>query len=242
MLADRLRDRILSGQWLPGRSLPTERELVEESALSRASVREALRILEVEGLIETRRGRNGGSRVRRPSDEQIIRSLALYIQGARVNFRSLLEVREAIEPAAAALAAERRSAADLKRLIELNALLPEAAGDSARFLAVNLDWHMTIVRASRNEFFTAFMTALSEAIREATAIDAFDNSGIRKATVRAHQKVIEAIEAGDADAARKSMAAHVEAATEVSLQNPVRDLRSAEGADGRKAVREPRSA
>src|SRR5690606_27239204 len=64
VLAERLRQMILSGQIQPGHQLPAERELVKETSLSRASVREALRILELEGLIETRRGRGGGSVVR----------------------------------------------------------------------------------------------------------------------------------------------------------------------------------
>ena len=67
VLAEHLRETILRGELAEGSPLPTERELGERSGLSRASVREALRILESEGLIQTRPGRNGGASVKQPT-------------------------------------------------------------------------------------------------------------------------------------------------------------------------------
>ena len=108
VLAARLRELILSSGLAEGTPLPPERELVAQSGLSRASVREALRVLETEGLVLTRAGRNGGSQVRRPGRESISRSFELFVRSHGVRFEALLEAREAIEPAAAALAAIHR--------------------------------------------------------------------------------------------------------------------------------------
>ena len=90
VLADRLRERILSNGTQEGTLLPTERELVVQSVLSRASVREALRVLETEGLISTKSGRSGGSVVRRPGPEAIWRSLKLFVRGHGVRFEAVL--------------------------------------------------------------------------------------------------------------------------------------------------------
>src|SRR3712207_4142903 len=80
ILAGKLRDIILSGRIPAGGALPTERELVAQSGLSRASVREALRVLEVEGLILTRVGRSGGSTVTLPGRASVARSLELFVR------------------------------------------------------------------------------------------------------------------------------------------------------------------
>ena len=81
VLAAMLREKILQGGIEVGTDLPNERELGAQAGLSRASVREALRILEGEGLIVTRVGRNGGSAVVRPSSETIERSVGIFIRG-----------------------------------------------------------------------------------------------------------------------------------------------------------------
>ena len=87
VLADRLRQGILSGQLRPGELLPPERKLVEQTGLGRASVREALRMLEVEDLIEARLGRYGGWLVRRPDEESVARSIDVFIRGPEAPLR-----------------------------------------------------------------------------------------------------------------------------------------------------------
>lgn len=218
VLAAHLRQKILSGEIEPGQQLPSERDLVAETSLSRASVREALRLLEVEGLIETRRGRNGGSTVRRPTGNELSRSLAVFIRGARLRLNALLEAREAIEPAAAALAARYRTDLELEAIRQSNERMRAVSGDTAAFLAENVEWHLAIVRASRNELFIAIMGSLAPAIHEATEIEPFRRPEIREATIAAHDRVVAAIERRDADAARKYMAGHVKAASEIAVQ------------------------
>src|SRR2546421_11491774 len=116
VLADDLRERILLGEFPEGTALPTERDLVAQTQMSRATVREALRILEVQGLIRIKTGRAGGAYVQKPDDESVADSVALAIRGRRIRMAALLETREAIEPACAQLAAKYRTDADLERL------------------------------------------------------------------------------------------------------------------------------
>src|SRR5690242_13442161 len=84
VLADQLREHIRSGAWPEGQALPTERALSEQAGLSRTTVREALRMLEIDGLIEIRPGRGGGARVRRPQGDELARQLELFIWGRNI--------------------------------------------------------------------------------------------------------------------------------------------------------------
>jgi len=142
VLAEHLRETILRGELAEGSPLPTERELGERSGLSRASVREALRILESEGLIQTRPGRNGGASVKQPTAQSIARSVGLYVRGQRIRLRSLLETREVIEPAMARLAAANRTDDDLAHLAAAQARLKASMKDRIAYLEANVDWHM----------------------------------------------------------------------------------------------------
>lgn len=221
VLADSLREQILDGRLRVGAVLPNERDLAGRAGLSRASVREALRILEVEGLIATRTGRNGGSEVIRPSLATIERSIGIFIRGQNIRLESVLEVREAIEPHAARLAAMHRTEADFRALRECHRRLVEQIDDVPAFLRANLDWHVSVVLAAHNELLSAFVGAFAQTVYQSTDLQEFSPPDIRATVARAHQAVMDAIEAGDADAAWRRMARHVGAYVErVKLVGP----------------------
>src|SRR2546423_7950536 len=110
--AQHLRERTRWGAWPEGVALPTERALSEQAGLSRTSVREALRMLELDGLIEIRPGRGGGARVRRPAGDELTRQLELFIWGRDISVEHLHDVRTALEALGAEGAARHRTAAD----------------------------------------------------------------------------------------------------------------------------------
>ena len=209
VLADSLREQILDGRLRVGAILPNERDLAERAGLSRASVREALRILEVEGLIATRTGRNGGSEVIRPSLATIERTIGIFIRGQNIRLASVLEVREAIEPHAARLAALHRTEQDLANLHACHQRLVQHIDDVSAFLRANLDWHVSVVLAGHNELLSAFVSAFAQTVYQATDLQEFSPPEIRRTVARAHQSVMDAIKVGDADAAWRRMARHV---------------------------------
>jgi DNA-binding FadR family transcriptional regulator len=209
VLADSLREQILDGRLRVGAVLPNERDLASRAGLSRASVREALRILEVEGLIATRTGRNGGSEVIRPSLATIERSIGIFIRGQNIRLASVLEVREAIEPHAAKLAALHRTDEDIQVLHDCHRRLVQQIDDVPAFLRANLDWHVSVVLAAHNELLSAFIGAFAQTVYQSTDLQEFSPPDIRATVARAHQAVMDAIEAGDADAAGRRMARHV---------------------------------
>lgn len=211
VLAEHLRESILTGKLQAGALLPNERELAEKAGLSRTSVREALRMLEVEGFVSTRTGRNGGSVAQIPSHEALEKAIHLFIRGQRVRFQSMLETREAIEPACARLAALRRTDADLAALQAIHERMAAGINDLQAFLATNLEWHLAVVTASHNELMIGFMRAISTVILTSTDIDGFNSGAVRAAVLRAHERVLDAIRDGDADGAHRRMARHLRA-------------------------------
>jgi DNA-binding FadR family transcriptional regulator len=214
-LANELRERILGGHVSEGSALPPERELVDATGLGRGSVREALRVLETEGLIRTKTGRHGGTFTTLPSEAGMARSVSLFVRGRRVPIRALLEARMTIEPSLAYFAALNRSDTDLAALKAAAAEM-EAAPDDAAFGRANIAWHYAVANASHNELLVAFLSSISSAIvQESTAhARAFEGQAfgdIRAAVTRAHRGITEAVERRQADAAKRRMERHLRA-------------------------------
>jgi DNA-binding FadR family transcriptional regulator len=218
VLAHELRERILTGEFAEGLALPPERELVLQTRMSRTTVREALRILEVQGLVRIKTGRSGGAYVQRPGGDSIASSVSLLIRGQQVRLADLLETREAIEPFCASLAARNRTDADLARLDAANAAIADLDAPLARFLQANVDWHVAVAAAGHNEILTGLMTALSRAIYAATENEQFIDADVRKTTLRAHRTITVAIRAKDPDAAVRRMNRHVHTYAEAILK------------------------
>lgn len=209
ILAADVRERIFSGELAEGTALPPERELVEQTGLSRATVREALRVLEVENLLRIRPGRGGGAFVHRPDHRSLANTVHLVIRGQRIRLESLHQTREAIEPTCAALAARQRTDADLAELDEANVDLADAGAEIPRFLRANIRWHNAVATAGRNELLIGLMSALSQSIYAATDLEQFMDARIRELTARAHAAITEAIREQDEAAAARRMTRHV---------------------------------
>lgn len=219
VLADDLRERILRNEFPEGTPLPPERELVAQTSMSRTTVRESLRILEVQGLVTIRTGRTGGAFVRRPDSDSMADSVELLIRGRQIRLDDLLETREAIEPQCAGLAARHRTDEDLDRLEELNARIEDTKGPSlAEFLQTNVDWHVAVADASHNELLSGMMRALSQAIYEGTDNQGFVDDEVRATTVKAHRAITRGIRAQDYDAAVRRMSRHVHSYAEAILK------------------------
>lgn len=216
VLAARLRELIVQGRFAPGDYLPTERDLVTESALSRTSVRDALRVLEAEGLISTKAGRTGGSMVTLPGRESVSRSVELFVRTHGISLDSLLECRVAVEPTLARLAARKRTAAQLAEISAIHDQFVASVDNVPLYKRINLDWHLAIARASGNEPLTALMEAISMPIRDAMDYQHVTTSELRSAAVKAHTVILNAIAAQDEEAAFKRMERHVSAYRDVA--------------------------
>src|SRR5689334_3137788 len=149
--------RIVSGQYKPGEILPTEPKVQAEFGVSRTAVREAIRLLSAKGLTLSRP--KVGTRVRPTMDWNMFDADILRWQvddNPSDDFiNALFEMREIIEPSAAALAAERSGADELEALgAAMEGIQNEARGSDPQ-IAADLDFHLTILRASRNPMLSS---------------------------------------------------------------------------------------
>jgi len=208
-LAGAIREQILSGKLQSGDMLPNERELVDQSGLSRGSVREAMRILETQGLIATSVGRNQGRRAISPSQSVVRNSIDLFIRGRRVPFASLMETFETLAPSICALAAANRTEADIAMLRERQENLKITLG-AKRFVQANLEWHLAVGRASHNPLLSAIYEGLGPNLTD-PHVAGFTSKEVRITARGAVDRIQESILAGDADAAHRKMLSHVQA-------------------------------
>ena len=223
VLAGELRERILNGELAEGAPLPAERELVKQTQMSRATVREALRILEVQNLVRVKAGRAGGAFVQRATTKSMANSVSMLIRGRRIKLADLMQTREALEPFCAELAARNRTDKELAELDRANEAIVDPEADLAQFLQANVDWHVGVAVASHNELLTGFMIALSEAIYAGTENAAFVDAEVRAITAKAHRSITAAIRDRDTAAAGRRMRRHVHSYADALAESDERD-------------------
>jgi DNA-binding FadR family transcriptional regulator len=213
LVLDQIRRAIQIGRFPAGERLPSERELADQLGVSRTTVREAMRVLQGERLIETRRGRNGGAIVIAPETTPAERRRVVSRRLAELE--NVFDYRLAIEPAASRIAAERRTKADIAALRELVTALGELATASdrdspspvARFFATDAEFHDRIAETTRNPL-------LLQAVGDARAAMFLPVGGVfielHPDANRGHEDIFAAIEAGAATAAQTAMRQHIE--------------------------------
>ncbi|XVQ14730.1 FadR/GntR family transcriptional regulator [Spirillospora sp. CA-255316] len=150
VLAADLRRRILSGELEEGRRLPPEADLTVSLEVSRDTLREALRILESQSLIEIRRGRGGGAVVRRPGLASVSRYVALLLQVRQATLADLEEARSLIEPPAAGQSAERLGREELDYLVTLHETERSAEGNALAFATAVAAFDQAVTELSGN--------------------------------------------------------------------------------------------
>lgn len=212
-IADQLRELIITGDLAPGQRLPTEAVLAREFGVSRATVREALRILAAQHLIRTGKGAGGGSYVTVPTFDHVsefLRSnIALLSRTEDVSLAEFLEAREELEVPAARLAARRRADEDLHRL--RGAVLGEhETGRSVdeRF-ALNRRFHTTVLEAAGNRLMLVAAQPIFYVLQTNLARAGLDDA-FHRGVDEHHRAITQAIEEGDEAAAERHMLDHLE--------------------------------
>jgi len=198
------------GELHPGDQLPAERALAEQFQVSRASVREALRSLELLGIVETHAG--GGTFVRRTVPEDLARPLSNLIARGHT-IADVIEVRGLIEPAIAAAAANRMTGPELD---ELRTILEEqgrkvAAGEP--YADEDTRFHELIGHGARNELLTTMLGVIWDVLRSSRE-QWLQTNDRAHASIDAHRRILTALEGHDADAARRAAAEHIHAVGE----------------------------
>ena len=195
---------ILGGVYAPGDLLPREDDLAEKLGVSRTSVREAVKVLSAKGLLEARR--RVGVRVRDRDDWNLLDTLVLSwhpdVGRDEALTTSLIEARSIIEPAAAALAAKRATAADLARIEQAYlGMERNVRSDLEACCEADLRFHASVIAASHNVVLKGLTGTIEAALRATFAITNRLMTAQSRA-LAAHRAVLDCIRMRDADGAR----------------------------------------
>ncbi|GMV96962.1 MAG: FadR family transcriptional regulator [Phycisphaerae bacterium] len=197
------------GEWKIGSTIPSERTLINDFGVSRIAVREALSMLRGLGVLDIGHGRR--TVVRRIDSETFGRLFPIMLSsGGQRTFDQIFDVRIVLESRSAFLAAGQRTEAECDHLRALCARFREQAGQGGeQALATDLEFHLTIARATRNPLYAILLEALMGFIAFAQR-ESCRNEPLRwQRAVLAHEAIAEAIAAGDAERARAEMEGHL---------------------------------
>lgn len=202
---------IMGAGYTEGDKLPTEAALAERFSVSRPVVREALAQLREDGLIEVRRG--SGSYVRKRPSPAMLQFAPL---GSIADIQRCFEFRAAVEPAAAALAAVRRTDEDMEVLSAALGALDAAVASGALGTDADFAFHQAVAATSGNRFFEVTLSSLEEAITSAMSVNRnlslLDPQRRLALVQREHQQIFNEIKAGSSEGALRSMRLHVDGA------------------------------
>lgn len=235
IVASSLREDILSGRLKEGDSLPRQEHLFTQFRVSPPALREAMRILETEGLISVRRGNVGGAVVHLPTNQRIARMISMVLQTQQTTLSDVSGALLHLEPVCAALCADREDRAEtvvpaLRATIKAQ---HEVLDDVAQYTALARQFHETLVNQCGNETMIVIIGSLetiwtaheSTVWADFSMTDAPDDDetsplarGMRQAALRDHEKLLTAIEAGNGKKAVALASTHLAATRASSSQ------------------------
>lgn len=198
---------ITDGRLPPGSQLPTEAHMLERFGVGRGTLREALRILEVNGLIYLKPGPGGGPVVQEATTHSFGRMATLFFNARGFTIRELIEARLIMEPVTARMAAIRQDPGGLEKL-ETMVFDPNA--DDRTYRASSADFHTLVMEMSGNGVISLFAESLMEVFQDRVSGSFFPAGKKRRQVVATHQDIARAILSGDAETAERLMFEHME--------------------------------
>jgi GntR family transcriptional repressor for pyruvate dehydrogenase complex len=205
LVAERLLGLISSRRLDPGDPVPSERELVDLYRVGRSSVREALRMLESQGVI--RSGANGSFRVAE-FGSTLDTSLGFLLSVDAADVGELFETRRILEGEAAALAASRRTKAQLRAMADAIAEMEDGLDSEERFITADLRFHLLVAQATRNRVLLHLMDAI-RALLQRSLSSSYHIPGSPERAIEMHRLILEAVEGRRPEEARQRMQEHV---------------------------------
>ena len=208
-VAAAIAERILSGVVLPGEALAPERELCHEFGVSRTVIREAIRSLSAKGMVESIGG--SGVRVLAIDAGTVGESLRNLLRSSDVDYAKVDEVRRAVEVAAAGVAAARVTPDDVSRAEAELRRMRERIDDLEQCVEADLAFHRAIADATGNALFSILLDSLGAPLVDVRRTN-LGRGGIarRRRIIAAHQRILDAVAAGDGERARAAMEAHLD--------------------------------
>lgn len=213
LVASSISREIAQGRLSPGDQLPTEQALAQTFGVSRNVVREAIARLRSEGRIWSQQGR--GAFVADVPNSTVLTIDHDSLQQADA-FQNLFEIRGILEIQVAALAAKRRTEADLAAMRGALATMAAAPYGSVTWLKTDLEFHKTVAAATQNTYMVPFLMFASERVRDSILASGNQrrSDDLASITLGEHQQILDAIKAGDPEAAQRAMHLHLAGAAQ----------------------------
>lgn len=214
LVADEITSWITSGRYRPGDHLPPEGELAKQFGVSKPSVRESLRQLVAFGAIEITHGRP--PTVKAMNSEPLINFFHLAVTPESGGLKEAVELRRALEAQSVLLATQRATKEDLAQLDAIVKRLDIHKADFAKWVPEHVDFHLALVKASHNRFFSFLVDALKDTIEKTNRmiLAAQPNRNPDQAFAR-HLAIYEAVRSRDVEKARAAIEKHFEAVDKV---------------------------
>ncbi len=206
-IANRIRSLILDGTFKLEQALPSERELAMRLEVSRSSVRDGIRRLEVLGLLESRHGQ--GTFPQELSVDNMVMPLASALTVNRARQDDLMDVRRIFEPAVARVAAQRVTAAEIEELDRLLADQRRKVRSGEPTIGEDTAFHAALARATHNPVVVRLMETLNDLMVEART-RTLQQRGRPLRSLRGHEAIVEALRRGDAHGAAQAMSEHID--------------------------------
>jgi GntR family transcriptional repressor for pyruvate dehydrogenase complex len=225
-IATHIEQLIVDGGLQPGDRIPPERELAKTLGVSRASLREAMHELESRNLIDRRQGR--GTTVASPSAERL--SLLDELSKQAVEQLNAAELRDIVEPRIAFLAATRRAATNIRSLDDILRRSVDAPS-AEESLRLDIKFHVELAHAAQNPLLSTLVGVTNDWTLE-TRRHSHDTADARRSSIEGHRRILDALIAGDAEAARLAMESHLADVRRLVADRPIApDTRSRRRAD-----------
>jgi GntR family transcriptional regulator, transcriptional repressor for pyruvate dehydrogenase complex len=206
-VAQQLQRMIVDGLFQPGEKLPPERELAEMLQVSRGSLRDAIRTLELMGLVEPRQGE--GTVVVDPTAKSLINPLATVLLRQRELVSDLLEFRRMIEPTLAARASVNASEEEIAAMQEILRRQKEKMDRGELAIDEDSEFHYAIAQAARNSVVLKVLDAFMDLLRESRERSLQADGRLQK-SFTGHRQILTAIRRRDRAAAEQAMRRHIE--------------------------------
>jgi DNA-binding FadR family transcriptional regulator len=210
LVAQRIMRDVITDRLQPGDLLLPERTMLEKYRTGRGTLREALRLLEFQGVIALKPGPRGGPVLQDPDSTHLASTLVLLMQFQKAPFRSIVEVRTALEPMISRLAAERMTDESLAELGATISQMRDHLDQQDRFLDANKRFHDIIAWSSGNPLFGYIVDSL-HGIMDGTVIGIDYPRPRRTAILKAHDEIHQAMRDRDPARAEDRMREHIDA-------------------------------
>jgi GntR family transcriptional regulator, transcriptional repressor for pyruvate dehydrogenase complex len=199
-------ERLILKKLQPGDKLPSERELAETIGVSRSSIRDAIRSLELMGMVEPRQG--AGTIVREISSDSLVNPLANALKRKEELIGELLDFRKMLEPPLAARAATRASSDEISEMQEILERQEQKLRGGDSTIAEDSEFHYAIALASGNSVVLKVLDTLMDLLRDLRK-RSLQVEGRQQKSLAGHRRILLAIERHDARAARAAMWQHI---------------------------------